>query len=182
MISRYFSMIGFILFALSPHLTRAEPSSCDYRLHYLEWTQKYFDSADAVFLGTVVNEETPDPPARPAISTEPAGNMDELLERIQAAQSLGPSPDRLQRATFRIQKSWTNLVGPKIDVAANLYTDDTSSHALLRAGDTYLVFAYKSDDQVTLRVPVGCASHLSLKDTASKIRVLDALTKKPGSH
>ena len=59
---------------------------------------------------------------------------------------------------------------------------DTGSHALLREGDTYLVFAYKSDDQVALRVPVGCASHQSLKDTASKIRVLDALTKKPGSQ
>ena len=178
MILRYFAIIGLILCASCPQTTRAEPSSCDERLHYLEWTQKYFDSADAVFLGTVVNEEIPDSPVRPTISTGNASSMAELLQQIQAGQSRAPSQVSLQSATFRIQKSWKKLVSPKIAVKANLYSDDTGHHAPFSTGDTYLVFAYKSDDQEMLRVPVGCASHQSMKETDSKIRVLDALTKK----
>ena len=184
MILRYFAMIGLIFCASCPQTTRAEPPSCDERLHYLEWTQKYFDSADAVFLGIVV-EETPDlraPPAQPGSDPPNTNSMAELLELVQATQSRGPSPERLQTATFAVDRSWKGLVGPTITAKANLYVDDTGHHPLLRKGESYLVFAYKSDDDKTLRIPVGCASHQSKKETNSKIRVLDALTKKPGDR
>jgi len=169
-------MIGLILCGFSQQAETADPSNCEERLHYLEWTQKYFDSADAVFLGKVVTEETPDPPApKPA---KRAGSMKELLEQIETGQARD-TPPRFQTATFRIHKSWKGPVGPMIAVKANLYFDDTGHPALLSTGDSYLVFAYKGDNEVVLHVPVGCASHQSLKETASKMKVLDALTKKP---
>ena len=177
--SGYFAIICLILCALTQQTAAAGPSTCEGRLHYLEWTQKYFDTADAVFLGKVVTEETPDPPApKPA---KPAGSMKELLEQIETGQARD-TPPRFQTATFRIHKSWKGPVGPMIAVKANLYFDDTGHHALLSTGDSYLVFAYKSDDEVIFRIPVGCTSHESVKETGSKIRVLDALTKKPGDR
>ena len=183
MILRYFVIISLILGASCPQTTRAEPSSCTERLHYTEWTQKYFHPADAVFFGEVVAEEMLYPPAQPAHPAQPTSDsanvssMQELLDKIKAGRA--PPAPHLQSATFRIQKSWIKLVGPKITVKSNLYFDDTGHHAPFSTGDTYLVFAYKSDDG-TLRVPIGCASHEAAKDTASKIRVLDALTRKPG--
>ena len=179
---RCIAIVGLIFWVICPRFTSAEPPPCDYHLHYLEYTQKHFDSADAVFLGTVLNEYIPELLTQPAVGTGYSSSMDELLAQIQAAQSSALTEGRPQRATFRILKSWTKLRGPKIDVKADLYTDDTGTHALLSKGDTYLVFAYKNDKDDTLRVPVGCASHKSMKETDSKIRTLDALTKKPGSN
>ena len=183
MIFRYFAIIGLILCTLSQQTARADTSTCAERLHYLEWTQKYFDLADVVFFGEVVYQMTPKPPAAPA-STPPqsAGSMKDLLDIIQAGQSSSPAPPRLQTATFEVHKSWKGQVGPTITVKANLHSDDTGHHAVLRTGDSYLVFAYKSDDEDTLRIPVGCTSHQSVRETASKVRVLDALTKKPGTR
>ena len=170
-------MIGLILCGFSQQTATADPSNCEERLHYLEWTQKYFDSADAVFLGKVVAGEMPDPPAKPA----DAGTMAELLEMIEAGQSRSIQSDRLQTATLEVDKSWKGQVGRTVTIKANLYWDDTGPHALFRTKDVYLVFAYKGDNEEALHVPVGCASHQSLKETASKIRVLDALTKNPGT-
>ena len=184
MILRYFSMIGLILFALSPQLTRAEPSFCDYRLHYLEWTQKYFDSADAVFLGKVVADETPDPPAPPAppVSTQPnsASSMQRLLEQIAAGRARAPPPPRFQTAIFEVVKSWKGPAGPVI-VTNSRFLDDYNI-APFKVRESYLIFGYKSDDVGIYFVPSGCAFAEQTKDTASKIRVLDALTKKPGEH
>ncbi len=184
MILRYFAIISLILCGLYQQTARAGPSTCEERLHYLEWTQKYFDAADVVFFGEVVHQKTPNPPAPsvPPASTPPqsAASMKELLDIIQAGQPTSPAPPRLQTATFEVHKSWKGQVGQTITVKANLYFDDTGHHALLRSGDIYLVFAYKNDDKETVHVPVGCAFHESVKETASKIRVLDALTKKPG--
>ena len=182
MILRYFAIIGLILCGFSQQTATADPSNCEERLHYLEWTQKYFDSADAVFLGKVVAGETPDPPAQPASKPADAGTMTELLEMIEAGQSRSVQPDRLQTATLKVDKSWKGQVGRTVTIKANLYWDDTGPHASFRTKDVYLVFAYKGDNEETLHVPVGCASHQSLKETASKIRVLDALTKKPGTR
>lgn len=184
---RYFVMTGLALFGLFQQATAAEPSTCMGDQHYTEWTQIYFASADAVFLGKVVFEETPDrctPPIKPGSDPDNVNTMDELLENIQAgqaayAQYCGSAPARLQKATFEVDKSWKGSVGSTITVKAKLNSNDTGDHPILRRGDSYLVFAYKNDNDTTLRVPVGCASHPLVKDTVSKIRVLDALTKKP---
>jgi len=165
-------------------IAQADMNLCDERLHYLEWTQKYFDSADAVFLGKIVAEETPNPPtqrAQPASERADGDSKAELLELIEAGKSRDVLPDLLQNATLEVDKSWKGLVGQTVTIQANPIRDDTGSYTVLRANDTYLVFAYKGDDEETLRVPIGCASHKSLKETAAKIRVLDALTKIPGT-
>jgi len=186
-------MTGMVLCGLFQQIAAAEPSTCTGREHYTVWTQMHFASADAVFLGKVTAEETPDrcvPPALPTKSgSDPASvnTMDDLLEVIQAgqvayAQYCLNSPTRLQKATFEVDKSWKGSVGPTITVNAELHTDDTGSHPMLRKGDAYLVFVYKNNNDITLRIPVGCASHALAKDTGSKIRVLDALIRKPGAR
>jgi len=113
--------------------------------------------------------------------------MDELLEEIRAgqvayAQYCRNSPTRMQKVTFEVDKSWKGSVGPTITVKAQLHTDHTGEQPILRIGDSYLVFAYKNNNETTLLIPVGCASHSLAKDTGSKIRVLDALTRKPGTR
>jgi len=178
---RCFAMIGLFLCGFSQQTATADPSNCEERLHYLEWTQKYFDSADSVFLGKVVAGGAPDPPAQVASKPADAGTMTELLEKIEAGQSRGVQPDNLQTATLEVDKTWKGQVGRTVTIKASPYRDDTGSLALLGAKDVYLVFAYESEDEETLHVPVGCASHQSLKETASRIRVLDALTKSPGT-
>jgi hypothetical protein len=180
---RSVATISLIFCAMFQQSATAELIKCEnQRQHYLYWTQEYFDLADAVFFGKVVSEETP---ARQAWSVPTPGNassMAELLEMIQAGQSSTPQQDRLQTAIFEIHKSWKGPAGPTIAVKANLYVDDTGHHAVLRTGASYLVFAFKSDDEEIFHIPVGCTSHESVKETASKIRVLDALTKKPGDR
>lgn len=153
--------------------------------HYLYWVQEYFDLADAVFLGKVVAEETPRRRTSPAAGpSSPAGasSMAELLEMIEAGQASAPPPDRLQSATFQIEKSWKGPAGPAIAVKARLHVDDTGYHAALSAGDSYLVFAFSTDDEGIFYIPVGCAAHESAADLDAKTRVLDALTKKPGDR
>ena len=182
---RYFVMTGLILCGLFQQTARAEPSTCIGDQHYTEWTQIYFESADAVFLGKVIFEETPKrprTPPQPGSDPPSANNMGELLEQIERGQSHAPLPERLQEADFNVDKSWKGLVGPTITVKAKLASSDTGDRPILRRGDSYLVFAYKNDNDTTLLIPVGCASHPSVKDTVSKIRVLDALTKEPGTR
>jgi len=181
-----FVTISLICCAFFQQSAAAGTNDCENpRLHYLYWVQEYFDLADAIFFGTVIAEETPErriksvaDPATPA----DASSMAELLEMIEARQSFTPQQDRLQSAIIEIEKSWKGPKEPIIDIKARLYLDDTGHHAQLKAGDSYLIFAFKIDDEEALYVPVGCTSHELVKQTASKIRVLDALTKKPGDR
>ena len=180
---RSIATISLIFCAIFQQSATADLINCEnQRQHYLYWTQEYFDLADAVFLGKVVSEETPGPPGRPVRTPANATSMSDLLKMIGAGQSSTPQQDRLQTATFEIHKSWKGPAIPTIAVKANLNFDDTGHHAVLRTGDSYLVFAFKSDDEEIFHIPVGCTSHESAEETASKIRVLDALTKKPGNR
>ena len=108
-------------------------------------------------------------------------SMTELLEKVESGQSATPSSDQLQIATFSVEKSWKGRASQTILVTSRLHRDDTGSHPVFIPGQTYLVFAYKSGDNGVLHVPVGCASLQSAEETEGKIRVLGALTKKPGS-
>jgi len=148
------------------------------RLHYLDWTQKYFAVADAVFLGKVVAEEIPAPPPLPQVPDD-VTSMAELLEIIESAQQQGAQPERLQEATFEVRQSWKGTATPKIDVLASLHWSDMGSYATLRMSQTYLVFAFRKDSDDRLRIPDACALPVGAEDTESAIRVLDALTKRP---
>jgi hypothetical protein len=172
--------------------TATSITCADQQLHYLDWVQKYFDLADVVFYGKVVYQKTPDPPApaapaAPPISKPPesASSMKELLELIQAgqaadaAQASRPTPRRLQTATFEVVRSWKGPEGPII--FANSLMSDQYNIAPFKLGDSYLIFGYKGDGDGICFVPTGCAVAQHAKDIASKRRVLDALTKKPGS-
>lgn len=182
MISRCIATTGLVLCTFFLQTAKAGPTTCAERLHYLEWTQEYFDTADAVFLGEVVAEETPDPPTPTASNSGNAATMADLLEQIQNVQSRQSSSDRLQNATFKVDKSWKGPVGPTITATASLYSDDTGHYSVFRTGESYLIFAYKSDDVGILHIPIGCAALESAQETVSRIRVLDALTKKPGTR
>ena len=180
-----FVTISLICCAISQQNALASTNGCEYPGHYLYWVQDYFDLADAVFFGTVVAEETPERQTRPAANptkSSDASSMAELLEMIEAGQSIAPQQERWQSATIEIQKSWKGPTRPTIAVQARHYLDDTGHHAPLSAGDSYLVFAFKTDDEETFYIPVGCTFHELMAETDSKIRVLDALTKTPGDR
>ena len=180
---RSIAIISLISCAIFQQSATADSINCEnQRQHYLYWTQEYFDLADVVFFGKVVSEDTPDPPAQSVPTPANASSMAALLEMIEARQSSTPQQERSQTATFEIHKSWKGPASPTIAVKASLYFDDTGYHAVLRTGDSYLVFAFKSDDEEIFHIPVWCISHDSVEETASKIRVLDALTKKPGDR
>jgi hypothetical protein len=106
--------------------------------------------------------------------------MSELLEKIEAGQSSFSQPPRLQSVAFEVDKSWKGPASRDILVSASLYSDDTGSFPVFKKGRSYLVFAFESGVEETVHVPVACAVHESAAETASMIRVLDALTKKPG--
>jgi hypothetical protein len=107
--------------------------------------------------------------------------MQELLEQIEVGQSRDtpPPPPRFQTATFEVVKSWKGPVGPLIVAESPIMY--RYNIAPFTVGDSYLIFGYKSDDRGIFSVPTGCAFVQQAKDTASRIRVLDALTKKPGA-
>ena len=182
MISRRIARTGIVFCAIFHPIAEADSTTYNERLHYLEWVQKFYETADSVFLGEVVAEETPDPPTRTVPNSGNAATMSELLEMIQSAQQNKSPSDRLQNATFNIDKTWKGTVGPTIRVTTRLYSDDTGLYPAFSIGESYLIFAYKGDDGNILHVPVGCASHQSADETSSKIRVLDALIKKPGTR
>ena len=175
---RFLATISLISCAFFQQSAAAESTVCENQnLNYLYWVQKYFDLADVVFLGKVVSEESPDPPARFASGPANASSMAELIEMIEAGQSQGPQPDRLQTATFEIHKSWKGPAGPMINVKWKLQSDDTGMFVALGMWESYLIFGFKSDDDDAFRIPKGCVFHPLAKDTSAKIRVLDALTK-----
>ena len=179
MVGYRFTAICLAICAALIPIARADVASCDERLHYLDWTQKYFDQADAVFLGDVLVENTPNPSPSAPPSAPQAGTMSELLAKIQAAPA-GQSPsERPQTATLSVDRSWKGAVASTVTITASLKTDDTGHHPVLRTGEAYLIFAFKDDDGI-LHVPIGCASEQSVDQTDSKIRVLDAL-RKPGN-
>lgn len=171
--------IGFLVV---PAAAKGAPDTCNESLHYLEWTQKYFASADSVFLGTVIAEELPIPPRAP-IRESPgpveAKSMSELIEMIEKGATRQHPAPRLQEATFSVDKAWKGADEPVISVTASLYADDTGRYPVLRDGETYLVFAWGNETGVS-HVPLGCSSHESAAETDSRIRVLDALAKRPG--
>ena len=181
MISHRIAAFSIALCAILQPIAQADSTTCNERLHYLEWAQKFFDTADSVFVGMVVAEETPKPLTTSLPSSGTAKSMADLLEMIEIIQSRPPPPPRLQTATFNVDKSWKGSIGSTITVTASLYADDTAHYPVFSAGETYLVLAYKGSDDGVLHVPIGCASHQSDDETGSKIRVLDALTKKPAS-
>ncbi len=165
----------------------AAATSCEDRnLHYLDWVQKYFELADVVFLGKVVYSDVPirlippvtlTPPAAPQ-KTDSAASMKELLELIEAGQQAArssPTPALFQTTTFEMVKSWKGPAGTPV-LGKSLISNQYNS-ALFRVGETYLVFGFENDDESYL-VPPRCMYVLSGQDTPSRVRVLDALTKK----
>jgi hypothetical protein len=103
------AVISLILCGLFQQSAAADTIDCDNRrLHYLDWVQKYFELADAVFLGKVLDEETPPRPTRRPLPVPENGasNMAGLLEIIEAGQNSTPQPERLQSATFEIIRTW----------------------------------------------------------------------------
>jgi hypothetical protein len=177
------AVISLILCGLFQQSAAADTIDCDNRrLHYLDWVQKYFELADAVFLGKVLDEETPPRPTRRPLPVPENGasNMAELLEIIEAGQTSTPQPERLQSATFEIIRTWKGPAGPTIVAKASLHSDDTGSYAVLMKDHSYLVFAFQSDDKEPVHISPSCTFSESSKETPSKVRVLDALTKKLG--
>lgn len=175
--------ITLLLCGLFQQSATADAIDCEDRgLHYLDWVQKYFELADAVFLGKVIEEETPPRPTRRPLPVPENGtnSMAELLKIIEAGQTSTPQPARVQSATFEINKSWKGPTGPKIAAKASLHSDDTGSYAVLMKDRSYLVFAFESDDKELVHISPSCTFSESSKETPSKVRVLDALTKKPG--
>ncbi len=165
-------------------------TNCDSQdLHYLEWVQKYFDIADVVFLGKVVHTDVPYrlvPPISPASpapttpkQTDSAASMKELLEMIEAGQAINsPSPTTpFQTATFELVRLWKGPAGTLIS-GESLITSQENS-VPFQVGETFLVFGFKNEGDGNYLIPTGCAFTLPGQDTPSRIRVLNALTKKP---
>ena len=175
---RGFAVVGLILCTCYQQSAIATPTKCGgQQLHAVDWVQKYFDTADAVFLGKVVAEETPDPPKRPA--SKAANSMKELLDQIEAGQDQIPPPPRYQTAKFEIAKSWKGEVGPQI--FARSQVSNRTINGPFTVGESYLVFGYMGDDIEVFFVPEYCASAQQWTETAARIRVLDALTRLPGA-
>ena len=170
-----------LVFCASLHpVAKGEPAACNDRLHYLEWTQVFYDTADAVFLGKVTSEETPDPIVGHSASPSNGKTMADLLEEIKNTQKSQSTGTRQQEASILVEKVWKGLVESSVNVTADLYFNDTGYYPVLNVGETVLVFAYKGVDEEVFYIPIGCAAPREANETDSKIRVLDALTKKPG--
>ena len=178
--------IGSLVLVIQPSASDgADVQPCASRVHYSEWTQKYFATARLVFLGAVADQElvyVQGPHSLQRSNQQNAGSMDALLKQIEADQSRSGMLPEFQLATFEINKIWKGeLAGPKLVIAADLVRDDTGHHQVLSAGETYLVFAF-ADEGGMLRIPLRCVSSEQEGDTASKIRVLEALSRKPGDQ
>ena len=150
--------------------------------HYLNWTQDYFDSADVVFVGTVVSAATSSrrsPGGESHAGGDPANNatMAELVRRIGKDQDWVRSNGRFQLALFEVTDSWKGVSVPTIVTKADLYFDDTGYYPTLHVGETYLVFAFGEDPSQVYSIPVGCSTLRADEESAARIRVLDALIK-----
>jgi hypothetical protein len=110
-----------------------------------------FFKADEVFTGTVI-----------AANYEPHDIPDPN----------GPQPGWHYR--LKVQKTYRGALQPVADV----YTENTSGRFPLDKGQSYLLFAYKTDSIAQI---YGCTNSTKLLDAAAKIAEINRLVKASGS-
>lgn len=138
-----------------------------------DWVEKYFESADAVFLGMVTSSQSPDLGEIKFPDLPSFDSFNDYLEHIENTDNSVYSAQLTQVSQFRALEVWKGDVWPSVAIRSHVVPGSTFSP--FESGETYLVFAFRQQGG-SLSASTECWSSIHIDAAEQRIAELNRMS------